>query len=94
MHNFQRNSKRAQQQDGRVENVTNQEALDLIRSFLKAPSEADLLDQVNKNLPRIDGTFFTVRNRSVEQLRLENKPQIATALEHLGDTILKMRTLI
>jgi hypothetical protein len=74
--------------------MTNQEALDLIRSFLKASDETDLVRQINMNLPQIDGTFFTVLKRSVEQLRREEKPQIAEALERLGDTILRMRTLI
>jgi hypothetical protein len=74
--------------------MTNQEALELIRTFLKAPDDATLIKEVNLNLPRIDGTFFTVLNQSVEQLRREGKPQIAHALEQLGDTILTMRTLI
>jgi hypothetical protein len=52
------------------------------------------MNEVNLNLPRIDGTFYTVLNRSVEQLKREGKPQIAASLEHLGATILKMRTLI
>ncbi len=74
--------------------MTHQEALDLIRSLLKASSEADLMDQINLNLPRIDGAFFAMLTRSAEQLRQENKPQIAESLERLGDTMLKMRTLI
>ncbi|MBV7337594.1 hypothetical protein KFU94_57070 [Chloroflexi bacterium TSY] len=74
--------------------MTNDEALELIRTFLKAPNEEELMQQVNQNLPRIDGTFFTVLNRSVEQLQREGKPQIAAALERLGDTIASMRTLI
>jgi hypothetical protein len=68
--------------------------LELIRSFLKAPNETELMKQVNLHLPRMDGTFFTVLNRSVEQLRREGKSNIADALERLGDTILRMRTLI
>lgn len=74
--------------------MTNQEALDLIRTFLKAPSDEALMKEVNLNLPRVDGTFFTVLNQSVAQLRREGKPQIADALEKLGDTILRMKTLI
>lgn len=74
--------------------MTNQEALDLIRKILKAPSEDELMKIVTLNLPRIDGTFFTVLNRSVEQLRKENKPEIANALENLGGKIGRMRTLI
>lgn len=74
--------------------MTNQESLDLIRTFLKAPDDEALMKEVNLNLPRIDGTFFTVLNRSVEQLRREGKSQIADALEYLGDTILRMKTLI
>lgn len=74
--------------------MTNEEALDLIRTFLKAPNEEELMQQVNMNLPRIDGTFFTVLNQSVAQLRREGKPEIAAALEQLGNTIARMRTLI
>lgn len=74
--------------------LTNQEALDLIRTFLKAPSDEALMKEVNLNLPRVDGTFFRVLNQSAAQLRREGKPQIADALEHLGDTILRMKTLI
>lgn len=74
--------------------MTHQESLELIRRLLKAPSEEALMKEVNLNLPRIDGTFFAVLRESVEQLRRENKPQIADALQRLGDTILKMRTLI
>lgn len=74
--------------------MTNQEALELVRKLLKAPNEEELMKIVTLNLPRLDGTFFTVVNRSVEQLRKEGKPQIAEALEKLGDKILRMRTLI
>jgi hypothetical protein len=74
--------------------MTSQEALDLIRTFLKAPDDTTLMKEVNLNLPRIDGTFYTVLNQSIEQLQREDKPQIAASLERLGDTILKMRTLI
>jgi hypothetical protein len=74
--------------------MTNQEALDLVRQLLKAPDEEGLMKIVTLNLPRIDGTFFTILNRSVEQLRRENKTPIADALERLGDKILRMRTLI
>ena len=75
-------------------NMTNQEARDLIHTFLKAPNDEALMKEVNQNLPRIDGTFFAVLKQSVEQLQREGKPQIAHALERLGDTILSMRTLI
>jgi uncharacterized protein YpiB (UPF0302 family) len=74
--------------------MTQQEALALIRKLLKSPSEEELMKEVNLNLPRIDGTFFSVLTESVEQLRRENKPEIADALQRLGDTILTMRTLI
>ena len=74
--------------------MTNHEALDLIRTFLKAPDDEALMREVNLNLPRVDGTFFAVLEQSVAQLRREGKPQIADSLEHLGDTMLRMRTLI
>lgn len=74
--------------------MNNEEALELVRTLLKAENDEELMHHVNQNLPRIDGTFFTVLNRSVEQLQQEGKPQIAAALERLGDTIARMRTLI
>ncbi|HXF60623.1 MAG TPA: hypothetical protein VNK95_03335 [Caldilineaceae bacterium] len=74
--------------------MTNEEALALIRSLLKAPNEEELTRLISYNLPRFDGVFFGVLNASVEQLRREGKPQIAQALEGLGGTILRMRTLI
>jgi hypothetical protein len=74
--------------------MTNEEALQLIRALLQAPNEEKLMQIISQNLPRFDGTFFAVLNRSVEQLRQEGKEPIAQALERLGDTILRMRTLI
>jgi hypothetical protein len=74
--------------------MTNQEALQLIRQILKAPDDEALEDIVTLNLPALDGTFFSVLNQSVEQLRRENKTEIAEALEGLGDKMLRMRTLI
>lgn len=74
--------------------MTHQEALDLIRTLLTAPNDTELVKQINLNLPRIDGTFYTVLNRAVEQLQREGKSPIAEALTRLGDTILRMRTLI
>ena len=74
--------------------MTNQESLELVREILKAPDEAKLEKIVSVNLPRIDGNFFTVLNQSVKQLRREDKPEMADALESLGDRMLRMKTLI
>jgi hypothetical protein len=74
--------------------MTHQEALELIRTLLKAPNDEALMKEINLNLPRIDGTFFAVLHQSAEQLRREGKPHIADALQRLGDVILRMRTLI
>jgi hypothetical protein len=74
--------------------MTEAEALDLIRSMLKAPSEDELTRIIAHNLPRFDGVFFSVLNHSIEQLKHEGKPQIAAALEQVGGSILRMRTLI
>jgi hypothetical protein len=70
------------------------EAIELIRTMLKAPGEKELTDLIALHLPRFDGVFFGVLNQSVEQLKREGKPQIATALENLGGTIMRMRWLI
>jgi hypothetical protein len=74
--------------------MTSEEALELIRALLKAPDTKELNRLIAYNLPRMDGVFFSTLNHAVLQLRHENKPQIADALEKLGGTILKMRTII
>jgi hypothetical protein len=74
--------------------MTQEEALELIRTMLKAPSEDEVTRLIADNLPRFDGTFFSVLNHSIQQLRHEGKPEIATALEQAGGAILRMRTLI
>ncbi len=74
--------------------MTGQEALQLVRQMLKAASEEELEQIVSLNLSRLDGTFFNVLNQSVEQLRREQKPEIADALQRLGDRLVRMRTLI
>jgi hypothetical protein len=74
--------------------MTNDEALKLIRTMLKARDEDELTQLIAINLSTFDGVFFSVLNRSVQQLQQEGKPQIAGALEQLGGTILRMRTLI
>jgi hypothetical protein len=74
--------------------MTPDEALDLIRKMLKAPNEEELTQLITLNLSRFDGVFFGVLNQSVAQLKQDGKGQIATALENLGGTILRMRMLI
>jgi ABC-type transporter Mla MlaB component len=74
--------------------MTQEEALELIRAMLKAPNEQEVTRLISYNLPRFDGTFFSVLNHSIEQLKHEGKPQIAQALEQVGGAILRMRTLI
>ncbi len=74
--------------------MTNQEALELIRQLLKAKDDQELEQLVSLNLSRVDGAFFSVLNKSVAQLQKENKPEIAEALESLGDRMLRMKTLI
>ncbi|GAB4563763.1 MAG: hypothetical protein Kow0047_12930 [Anaerolineae bacterium] len=74
--------------------MTQQESLDAIRKLLLAKNEEELSQLIGLYLPAIDGTFFAVLNQSVEQLRKENKPHIADALEKLGAHMLRMKTLI
>ncbi len=85
-------SRRAHERRGA--DMTGQEALQLVRQMLKAASEEELEQIVSLNLSRLDGTFFNVLNQSVEQLRREQKPEIADALQRLGDRLVRMRTLI
>lgn len=74
--------------------MNQEEALELIRTMLKAPDEDELTRIIAVNLPRFDSVFFSVLNQAVQQLRHEGKAQIADALEETGGTILRMRTLI
>jgi hypothetical protein len=71
-----------------------EEAIDLIRKMLKAKNDEELTQLISLNLSKFDGVFFGVLNQSIEQLKQEGKPSIATALESLGGTILRMRMLI
>ncbi len=71
-----------------------QEAVEAIRKLLKARDEKELSQLIGLYLPAVDGTFFTVLGQAVEQLKRENKPGIAQALEVLGAQILRMKTLI
>ncbi len=74
--------------------MTPEEALELIRKMLKAKNDEELTQLISLNLSRMDGVFFGVLNQSIEQLKQDGKLSIATALESLGGTILRMRTLI
>lgn len=74
--------------------MTPEEALELIRKMLKAKNDEELTQLISLNLSRLDGVFFGVLNQSIEQLKQDGKLSIATALESLGGTILRMRTLI
>ncbi|HEY65501.1 MAG TPA: hypothetical protein G4O02_13125 [Caldilineae bacterium] len=74
--------------------MSREESLEAIRKLLKARDEEELSQLIGLYLPAIDGTFFAVLNESVEQLKRENKHQVARALEALGTHMLKMKTLI
>ena len=43
--------------------MTEQEALDLVRRLLKAADDAELTELVQRNLPHVDGVFFRPRSR-------------------------------
>jgi len=74
--------------------MNQQESLEAIRKLLTARDEEELSRLIGLYLPAIDGTFFSVLNEVVAQLRRENKSQIAHALEALGAQMLTMKTLI
>lgn len=74
--------------------MTQQESIDLVRQILAAQDDDELTQIVGLNLGRIDGTFFGVLNASVRQLEREGKPNIAQALQAIGDRMLRMKTLI
>lgn len=74
--------------------MTGDEALELVRALLTAPSEADLEDVISRNLHRCDGTFFATAARAVEQLHSEGKSEIAGQLRDVTDTMARLRFLI
>lgn len=74
--------------------MTQQESIALVRQILGARNDDELTQIVGLNLGRIDGTFFGVLNASVKQLEREGKPNIAQALQAIGDRMLRMKTLI
>ncbi|MEA3334800.1 MAG: hypothetical protein U9R25_02755 [Chloroflexota bacterium] len=74
--------------------MTQQESLDLVRQLLGARDDDELTQIISLNLGGVDGTFFGVLNSSVKQLEREGKPNIAQALQTVGDQMLRMKTLI
>ena len=74
--------------------MTQQESIDLIRELLKARNADELTQIIGLNLGRIDGAFYGVLHSSVKQLEREGKPNIAQALEAVGDRMLRLKTLI
>jgi hypothetical protein len=74
--------------------MTEQEALELIRSLLKAKDEAEVTRLVSLHLPTLDGTFFTTAEAAARRLELDGKANAATALRQLTDRMLRMKTLI
>ncbi|MCS6845220.1 MAG: hypothetical protein NZ528_13010 [Caldilineales bacterium] len=74
--------------------MTQQEAIALVRQILAARDDDELTQIISLNLSRVDGTFFGVLNASVQQLQREGKPNIARALQAVGDRMLRMKTLI
>lgn len=74
--------------------MTQQEALDLIRQFLRAKDEAELMQLVSLNLPAVDGTFFSTAEAAIRQLEGDGKQSAAVSLRALSDRLLRMKTLI
>lgn len=74
--------------------MTQQEALDLIRTLLKARDEHEVMQLVSLHLPSLDGTFFSTAESAVRQLERDGKTGAAAALRSLTDRMLTMKTLI
>ena len=74
--------------------VTEEDALELIRTLLKAPDEEQLMQTLSLHLPLLDSTFFGVAEASIAQLDRDGKPGAAVALRSLTDCALRLKTLI
>jgi hypothetical protein len=74
--------------------MTEQQALDLVKSLLKAQDENEVTRLVSVSLPVIDGVFFSTAEAAARRLELDGKAGAATALRGLTDRMLRMKTMI
>lgn len=74
--------------------MTEQDALDLVRKFLKAKDDDELMQLVSLHLSSLDGVFFSTADAAVRQLERDGKTGAANALRGLTDRMLRMKTLI
>ena len=73
--------------------MNEQEAIQLIKTLLRAESEVDLQRLISLHLPQMDNTFFGVLTQAVEAESARN-PAIGARLASLAQTLLPLRTLI
>lgn len=73
--------------------MNEEEAIQLIKTLLRAENEADLRRLISLYLPQMDNTFFGVLTQAVETESARN-PAIGARLASLAQTLLPLRTLI
>ncbi len=66
----------------------------LVRKFLKAKDDDELMQLVSLHLSSLDGVFFSTADAAVRQLERDGKTGAANALRGLTDRMLRMKTLI
>ena len=74
--------------------MTEQQALELVRSLLKAKDDSELMQLVILNLSSLDGVYFSTAEAAARRLEKDGKASSAAALRLLTDRMLRMKTLI
>ncbi len=73
--------------------MTQEEAIDLIKKLLQAPSQEALQEMIAHHLPQMDSTFFAVLTQAAASESIRN-PAVGERLTSLAQILLPLRTLI
>ena len=73
--------------------MTQDEAVELIKTLLHAQSQEELNELIGLHLPQMDNTFFAVLTEAAV-VEASRNPAIGARLESLAQTLLPLRTLI
>lgn len=73
--------------------MTQEEAIDLIKTLLRAESQEALQTLIAHYLPQMDHTFFAVLTQAAASESARN-PAVGERITSLAQTLLRLRTLI
>jgi hypothetical protein len=73
--------------------MNEEDAVQLIKTLLRAESDEELQQLISRHLPQMDNTFFSVLTQAVE-IESDRNPAIGARLASLAQALLPLRTLI